>query len=111
MLSIVSAYSDPGESVVDPCAGAGTTALACRLLGRSCLALERDPVWAAAAEARVAGVLSVARDLDRAREWCATTYEEASRTPTPKAPDGSDVKTWERAQRRIADVERVAAFL
>lgn len=110
MLSIVSAFSDPGESIVDPCAGAGTTALAARLLGRDCIAIERDPKWAAMARLRVSAPLTY-RDRDRAEEWCVTTSEEAERVPAPKAPDGSDVKTWERAQRRLADVARVAEWL
>lgn len=106
MLDLVSDYTDPGELVLDPVGGAGTTAQACRLLGRDCVAIERDARWARIADSRVDGPLS-GRDVERAKEWCATTFEEASRVPEPRAADGSDVKTWERAQRRIADVERV----
>ena len=64
MLDLVSWFSDPGELVLDPCAGSGTTALACRLLGRSCLALERDEAWARRAASRAEGTLS---DRDRVR--------------------------------------------
>jgi len=38
-------------------------------------------------------------------------HAEASAVPEPKAADGSDIKTWERAQRRLADVARVAEAL
>jgi DNA modification methylase len=106
MLDLVSWFTDPGELVLDPCAGSGTTALACRLLGRSCLALECNERWAIAARSRVAGVLSD-RDRMRASEWCKSVGEEAQRVPVPKAENGSDLKTWERAQRRIADVAAV----
>lgn len=110
ILAMVSAFSDPGESVIDLTAGSCTTALACRLLGRDCVAVEIDPKWAGHGQQR-ATLPARGRDLERAKEWCIATHEEASATPAPKAADGSDVKTWERAQRRLADVERVAAAL
>jgi site-specific DNA-methyltransferase (adenine-specific) len=110
MLDLVSDYSDPGELVLDPVCGRGTTAQACRMLGRDCVAIERDSIEARRAASRVEGPIE-ARDIERAKEWCATTFEEASNVPTPSAADGSDVKTWERAQRRIADVERVLGAL
>lgn len=110
MLDLVSWFSDPGESVVDPCAGAGTTVLAARLLGRSGFGFETDGKWAGRAARRVSGPLS-ARDHARAVEWVQATIEEASSVPEPKAADGSDVKTWERAQRRLADAERVRGCL
>ncbi len=110
MLDLVSWYSDPGETVFDPCAGAGTTALAARLLGRECVALELDATWAAHATARELDALSD-RDRERATEWVTSTLNEAERVPAPKAADGSDVRTWERAQRRIADAARVAEWL
>jgi hypothetical protein len=110
MMDIVSWFSDPGEYVLDMCAGAGTTALACQLLGRHCLAVELDPNWAACANERLRGALSD-RDRARATEWCQTSLDEALRVPAPKAANGSDVKTYERALRRISDIERVAAQL
>jgi len=111
MLDLVSWYSDPGETVADPCAGAGTTALACRLLGRECVALEADAQWVALAEHRESCAAWAPRDLARAREWCETTRARAALTPAPSAANGSDVRTWERAQRRIADAARVEAAL
>ena len=106
MLDLVSWFSDPGDWVLDGCAGNGTTALACRLLGRNCISFELDESWAGHAARRLASPLNE-RDLARAQEWIETTAEEARRTPAPKAKDGSDVKTWERAQRRLQDVDRV----
>lgn len=110
MLDLVSWFSDAGESVIDLCAGSGTTALACKLLGRNCMAVELDASWAAFGAMRVNSVLG-ARDVARAREWCATTAEQADRVPRPKAVDGSDVRTWQRAQRRLDDVARVVEWL
>jgi hypothetical protein len=110
-LDLVSWLSDAGESVIDLCAGVATTALACRLLGRACLAIEIDRTWAASGGMRVNAGLTVPRDIERAREWCATTTEQAERVPRPKAKDRSDVRTYERAQRRLDDVARVAEWL
>jgi site-specific DNA-methyltransferase (adenine-specific) len=110
MLDLVSYFSDPGDVVFDPCAGAGTTALACRLLGRSCVSFEIDEAWAAKAERRATGRLSP-RDEERAKEWCVTVSEEVDTVPLPRADDGSDVRTWERGQRRLADVGRVVEEL
>lgn len=109
-LDLVSWFSDPGESVLDLCAGAGTTAVAARLLGRDCVCVEIDEVWAARAGRRATAQLSP-RDRTRAEEWCITVAAEAERTPVPTAADGSDRKTYERAQRRLADVERVRGAL
>lgn len=38
----VRTYTQPGETVLDPCAGSGTTALACRNAGRKCVLIELD---------------------------------------------------------------------
>lgn len=118
MLALVSDYSDPGETVFDPCAGAGTTLLAAEMLGRRAYGFERNAKAAAWANHRVGecvaitrgqgGVLSE-RDEERACRWAIETRAEASAVPEPKAKNGSDVKTWERAQRRLADVERLVS--
>ena len=42
MQWLVSAYTNPGDTVIDPFAGSGTTALACLTLGRKCIAIERE---------------------------------------------------------------------
>jgi hypothetical protein len=108
MLDLVSWFSDPGTLVVDLTAGSGTTIAACALLGRDGLGFEIDPVTAAAAAARVAraetGDLSD-RDGERVLRWTVSAVEGANQVPAPK--DKSQVRTWERAQRRLADVERV----
>ena len=104
MLELVADFSDPGETIFDPCAGRGTTALAARILGRECLAVERDPVEARLAEARALAPLTP-RDLARAREWAARARAEAEAIPEPR--DDSELPTWERAQRKIDAVSRV----
>ncbi len=102
MLALVSYFSNPGETVFDPCGGSGATAQAARLLCRNAVSLELDEAWASAGAARVDGPLSN-RDAERCARFIEDTRAEANTTPAPKAANGSDVKTWERAQRRLAD--------
>jgi hypothetical protein len=108
MLTLVSAFSDPGERVLDLRAGSCTTAAACALLGRECLCIERNDRWSSYGAERerdaLRGILN-AGDLARANEWVQRTWEEATSVPDPK--DESQLPTWERAQRRLADVDRV----
>lgn len=102
MLDLVSWFSDPGETVLDLCGGSGTTAVACALLGRSCVVVERDARWAEHIKKRITGLLS-GRDERRFQEWQERAAREARATPEPIAANGSDVKTYERAQRRLHD--------
>jgi DNA modification methylase len=46
MLELVSLFSDPGELVIDPFAGSGTTGVACVRLGRRFAGAELDPTMA-----------------------------------------------------------------
>jgi site-specific DNA-methyltransferase (adenine-specific) len=115
MLSLVSWFSDPGESVLDLCAGSGSTGLACALLGRDFVGVELDEAWAIKADRRVKvrnkSDLSP-RDQVDAEEWCERVLAEATeQLERPPAPDGSDRNTRERAERRLADVERVMGAL
>jgi len=54
MRQLVEAFSEPGELVLDPFAGSGTTAAACKSVGRRFLGWESDPAYHAAAAARLA---------------------------------------------------------
>jgi site-specific DNA-methyltransferase (adenine-specific) len=111
LLDLVSWFSDPGESVIDPTAGSCTTALATRLLGRDCVCIDLDAEWARRGQVRATTMLSP-RDRADAEEWAALTFTEASeQLDKPAASDGSDRNTRERAERRLADVERVLGAL
>lgn len=111
MLDLVSWFSDHGESVIDLTAGLCTTALACKLLGRDCIAVERDESWARQGQHRVGAQRLSARDQARAEEWAETTFAEA--TAVIEAPPGNydDHNARERAARRLADAERVMGHL
>jgi modification methylase len=53
---VILAASNTGDVVLDPFLGSGTTAAAAKRLGRNFIGIERDPAYAAAAEARIDAV-------------------------------------------------------
>src|ERR1043166_4041053 len=69
--------SKPGDLVLDPYSGTGTTGAAAKRLGRRFLGIERDPASAAAAEARISGT----EPLPEARLAPFMTAREAPRVP------------------------------
>ncbi len=58
MRWLVLTYTNPGDEVLDPYAGSGSTGVACALTGRSFVGYELDPHYAEVACARVQDVLS-----------------------------------------------------
>ena len=52
MVELLEAFTDFGESVLDPYAGSGTTLLACHQLGRTCVAVEQLPSYCDVIKAR-----------------------------------------------------------
>jgi modification methylase len=56
---ILTATTKPGDVVVDPFFGTGTTGAVARRLGRHFIGMERDPVYAAAALRRIAAIKPV----------------------------------------------------
>jgi site-specific DNA-methyltransferase (adenine-specific) len=53
VAELVSAFSDPGETVLDPFMGSGTTGVACANLGRKFIGIEKDPAYFGIACARI----------------------------------------------------------
>lgn len=68
-LDLVSWFSNPGERVLDPCAGSGTVGLACKLLGREYTGYEIDAEWASKAIDRIASDTLSERDEERYERW------------------------------------------
>lgn len=58
MRELVRLFTEPGDLVVDPFAGVGTTVLACALEGRRCLGIEKKPEWAEIARERITSELA-----------------------------------------------------
>ena len=82
--------------------------MACRVLGRDAVLIEQDGTWAEASRKRLKAPPSP-RDRNRIDWWIKRVEEEATAIPEPEDP--SQVPTWERAQRRLADVMRAKEFL
>ena len=53
MLELVLLFTDPGEVVIDPYCGSGTTGAACVRTGRRFIGIEKDATWAKAATDRL----------------------------------------------------------
>ncbi len=60
---ILHAASNPGDMVLDPFSGSGTTGAVAKRLGRAFIGIEREPAYAAAAAARIGGVSALPADL------------------------------------------------
>lgn len=99
MLDLVSWFTNPGDVVLDLFAGSGTTALACSLLGRSCVTTELSPEWCQSARDRIHGSRVSERDLTRVKRWL-----ECDREPISALKEGPSVL---RAQKRAEDKQRV----
>src|SRR5213080_1449571 len=56
LARVILASSRPGDLVLDPFSGTGTTGAAAKRLGRQFIGIERDPAYAAAAEVRISAV-------------------------------------------------------
>lgn len=68
MRELVDLFSDPGELVLDPFAGSGTTLAAARSLHRQAIGIEIDPAYAAMAARRLQGAARDPRQIAMALE-------------------------------------------
>ncbi len=80
---ILVATTNPGDVVLDPFFGTGTTGAVARMLGRDFVGIEREAAYIAAAEARLARV----RPYDRA-----ALETSASKRAEPRVPFGQLVE-------------------
>jgi modification methylase len=80
---ILVATSNPGDVVLDPFFGTGTTGAVAKMLGRSWIGIEREPAYRAAARARI----------DRVRAYDSSALAvTGSRRAEPRVPFGQVVE-------------------
>jgi modification methylase len=60
---ILMSSTNPGDLVLDPFFGTGTTGAVAKRLGRRCIGIERDPDYARLAQERIAAIVPAATDL------------------------------------------------
>jgi DNA modification methylase len=97
MGALVSDFTDPGELVLDPFAGSGTTGVSAIRLGRRFLGWERDPKYHAAAVRRLQGTKEQT-DMFRPRApkakqgtlGLAPSKPATIEPPTPEGPPGGE---------------------
>lgn len=107
MLDLVSWFTEPGQAILDPFGGHGTTGLAAGLLGRDALIIEKHGPYAAVAAERCAeGAALSDRDRRAAQDWRLTTIAQAQAELAEKS---TTEPARVRARARIADAERIAA--
>lgn len=104
MLDLVSWFSQPGERVLDPTAGVGTTGLACKLLDRSAVLCEAKSVPFGRMEMRFRSPLS-GRDRTLVERW----VEDSLKRRT--AEKATSTAGEARKQRALDDIERVRSKL
>jgi len=68
-MEIITAYSDPGQIIYEPFAGAGTTIIAAQRTGRRCYAVELQPEYCDNAIRRIQQVTGLVAVLDQSFEW------------------------------------------
>jgi site-specific DNA-methyltransferase (adenine-specific) len=66
MEHLIATYSNPGDTVLDPTMGSGTTGVAAAARGRKFIGIERDADFFAIAQARIAEVEEGATLIDLA---------------------------------------------
>ncbi len=64
MRRIINDYTEPGDLILDPFCGSGTTGVACVQTGRRFIGIEIDEGYADIARARIANAAEQARQLE-----------------------------------------------
>ncbi len=103
-LDLVSWFTNPGERVLDPCAGSGVVGLACKILGREYVGYEIDEKWAANAATRIEANGLSSRDEERYQRWLVSSAAQMEASAKRKAHTAK-VRAKLSAKERTLDLE------
>jgi len=96
---VLLAATNPGDLVLDPFFGTGTTGAVARRLGRDWIGIEREPDYIAVAKERIAAVEAAPADV--------ATLSTPNRRTEPRVPFGSVIEEGLlRAGDRLFDIRR-----
>ena len=88
MLELVELFTDPGDLVLDPFCGSGTTGVACLRLGRRFIGIEKDAKYAAIARERLEAETNGLSLRDaRAGQIGMFASEDLKPKPPPRMPE------------------------
>jgi modification methylase len=110
LARVILSSSRPGDLVLDPFSGTGTTGAAAKRLGRQFIGIERDPAYAQAAQARI----SEAEPLPEASLAPFMTVREAPRVPFTVLLERGMVRPGEKvfdAKRKVSALVRAEGAL
>ena len=95
---VLLATTNPGDIVLDPFSGTGTTAAVAKMLGRKFVGIERDPAYAVASRARLACIKPVGAEA---------LQVEQSKKALPRVPFGALVEHgWLKPGDRLFSAKR-----
>ncbi len=83
LYRVIMSSTNPGDVVLDPFFGTGTTGAVAKKLGRSFVGIERDPVYIAAAKARLDAIQEIADS---------SLLEPTCKKAEPRIPFGSVIE-------------------
>lgn len=90
MLELVELFTDPGDLVLDPFAGSGTTGVACLRLGRRFIGIEKDETYAKVARERLEAE-SQGQSLRACRAGQLGLFAPEHRSPVPRACQENEI--------------------
>ena len=110
LARVILSSTRPGDLILDPFSGTGTTGAAAKRLGRQFIGIERDPAYAAAAEVRITAV----EPMPEASLAPFMTAREAPRVPFSALLERSMIMPGEQvfdAKRKVSALVRADGAL